>query len=1096
VTTGAEILFVDPTPADGTSTTNTSLEVNVSIPNMADLDEVKYNWNGTNYTIFDDSVILMMNFDNRSALGENLTYVVDLSRNSNNGTCDLGSTECPPSIVGKYGRAVALDGIDDKITIPHDTEFKFLNTDFSLHFWINCDGSACGASTYGEIMQSQDGGGNWEVRVQDDGQVSVHCAGSESTATTGIVDDAQWHQVDIVRDAGTGLYFYIDGVLDLSTGDCGSIGTTAPLSIGGGGGGDGIIDRFGDFDMDDLIILNRTLTAGEISQLYLTSFYKYDVGKYQLYVNQTKNATDVLDIGNYTYFASVTDGGSESITETRSFNVTGVVADDAPTVTLISPVDGNGETSSVIFNCSATDVEGLVNMTLYGNWSGGWHLNETKDLTGTTNSTTFTKSLDDGNYIWNCLAYDDASQSAFATSNYTFIVDTVYPLIDFVSPTPDDADSTSNNFVEINVSITEANLNEVKYNWDGTNYTMFNDSMIMLFNFDNRSSLGENQTYVVDMWKGTHNGTGGGNAQFNTTGKYQGSFVFDGNGDYVVVPHTDDMAMGTGSFTVSIWFYSYSMNAGFPAFKGSMGGGGKRWDLHALSGGEMKFVIDDDGDDGKHSLQSTELYQANKWYHLVGMRDEENKRTRLFINGVESASSPMDFTDTVASGNYGSQDDNNEPLAIGIAADDLSSDPFDGLLDDFIWINRSLSADEVSQLYMMNLYKYDTDKWQLYVNQTKNATNGLDESSYTYFASSKDKSGNENLTETRTVTVDATLPVAVFTYPLNTTYANRVVSLNYTHTGGSRCWYSIDAGVTNSTTVACGTNWTGLTGNSSLGSNTWILYINDSAGNENSTQISFFVDNTEPAISYDATTDADLSTSDDDVIFVNVSASDSVGNISTFIDFDGSLVSWWRMDDTNGSANSVSDYMSRNNGTAQGNAVQTDAGYLGKGFEFDGADDYVDIGTDSSLDSGRQTVSFWIYSKNTADDYVRIIVTPITFDYNFTIVQVATGRIQIAYGTNVATLSQSTSTILSQDTWHHITVVFNDTIGNSVLYMDGVSQSISQGGGTVNTNTAFTIGAKSNGGSSFDGTIDDVMIFNRIEVYQLLKSKDFMQIQL
>jgi len=62
---------------------------------------------------------------------------------------------------------------------------------------------------------------------------------------------------------------------------------------------------------------------------------------------------------------------------------------------------------------------------------------------------------------------------------------------------------------------------------------------------------------------------------------------------------------------------------------------------------------------------------------------------------------------------------------------------------------------------------------------------------------------------------------------------------------------------------------------------------------------------------------------------------------------DDSLVSWWRMDDIN-SSGGVVDYTGRNNGTVVNGAVQTDAGYIGKGFGFDGTKNrptisYVDI---------------------------------------------------------------------------------------------------------------------------------------------------------
>jgi hypothetical protein len=86
-TTNPDINFtMPPTPANGTTTQNTSIEINVSITNEPNLDEFKWNWNGTNYTLYNDSLVLMYNFDNVSALGENDSHVVDLSGYENNGT--------------------------------------------------------------------------------------------------------------------------------------------------------------------------------------------------------------------------------------------------------------------------------------------------------------------------------------------------------------------------------------------------------------------------------------------------------------------------------------------------------------------------------------------------------------------------------------------------------------------------------------------------------------------------------------------------------------------------------------------------------------------------------------------------------------------------------------------------------------------------------------------------------------------------------------------------------------------------------------------------------------------------------------------------
>ena len=72
---------------------------------------------------------------------------------------------------------------------------------------------------------------------------------------------------------------------------------------------------------------------------------------------------------------------------------------------------------------------------------------------------------------------------------------------------------------------------------------------------------------------------------------------------------------------------------------------------------------------------------------------------------------------------------------------------------DFVY-NRSLTAEEINQSYMMNLRKYDSDKWELYVNQSKNATDGLDDGIYTYQAFAVDNLSNHNETEIQTVNLD------------------------------------------------------------------------------------------------------------------------------------------------------------------------------------------------------------------------------------------------------------------------------------------------------------------------------------------------------
>jgi len=133
---------------------------------------------------------------------------------------------------------------------------------------------------------------------------------------------------------------------------------------------------------------------------------------------------EVLDLGDG-YVAEiattvVTEGGFDLASE--------ITLNSLPNISLETPVDNANLTSPITFNCSAIDLDSnLNNVTLYGNWSGGWHANETTSLTGTYNSTVFTKNLPEGIYEWNCLIYDNLSKSKFADNNKTFVVDNTSP---------------------------------------------------------------------------------------------------------------------------------------------------------------------------------------------------------------------------------------------------------------------------------------------------------------------------------------------------------------------------------------------------------------------------------------------------------------------------------------------------------------------------------------------------------------------------------------------------------------------------------------------------------------------------------------------
>jgi len=154
---------------------------------------------------------------------------------------------------------------------------------------------------------------------------------------------------------------------------------------------------------------------------------------------------------------------------------------------------------------------------------------------------------------------------------------------------------------------------------------------------------------------------------------------------------------------------------------------------------------------------------------------------------------------------------------------------------------------------------------------TKSLT-GYGEGKYKWLIEATDNETNAQNSSTRTFIIDTTNPSLYIKNPLNQTYTTAQSLLNYTVSdsgvGLDTCRYSTDNGATNNT-VACGTNVSGLS--SSQGQNTWIVYVNDSSGNSNTTSVSFFVDSINPLVNYSPTTETNNSNISQSFVFINAS---------------------------------------------------------------------------------------------------------------------------------------------------------------------------------------------------------------------------------
>ncbi|MBU0546558.1 hypothetical protein KKA13_04905, partial [Patescibacteria group bacterium] len=896
------INFTSPTPSNGSSQSQTYFEVNVSITESS-LDSVVYDWNGTNYTMYNDSLVLMMNFDNVSSLGEGAAKTVDVSKYGNNGTITnalVNDSNC------KYGKCLSFDGNGDYIEIPNIVLTKYM----SVGVWVKF------LDTGSQMIVAADDEGSHPANRQ-------HFLGSLNSDPTKIrwvifntaqqwtnqagrilVDPSAystntWYYYVGTWD-GTNAKLYRDGVQVASVSFTGTLQSTTTTTRIGGNVQEESVVLYTKGNIDEVRVWNRSLSKDEIYQQYASNLNKYDINKWALYVNQSLNATDGLGDEAYTYQGYAADSlGNWNSTEERTISVDAVAPAFSGNKTNASADTYNG--TDVQINLTITDSVGVAwyRLTTNDTSDGSWANESLISASGTSvyvifNYTIHNFTTSGGVLGWKVWANDSAG-NVNVSSVYTLVVqdnspDTTPPAIEFVDPTSADGVNISETYFEVNVSISESSLDSVVYDWNGTNYTYYNDSLVLMYNFDNVSSLGDSNSKVVDLKSGI-NGSFVNNVIYNSSGKYGLSVQFDGADDIINLGNS--AYLRPPIFTISAWVYP-------TAGTGSETNYITRWDsavavnqrcyvLGKHTDETLQFRVSDSGSGDGHVAYSTNSISLNTWTYVTGIFNGTHLLT--YING-NADGTPVAHTGLHASTN---------PTVLGAISGRVGTDPivtdFKGMIDEVrIW-NRSLSADEVYQQYASNLNKYNSTQWYLYVNQSLNASDGLMDGDYIYRAYAADSSGNWNSTEERTITVDTFAPAfsGNATNASSETYNGTDVQINLTITDSvGVAWYRLTTNDTSdgswaneSLISASGTsvyaifNYTIHNFTTAGGTLGWRVWANDSIGNVNISSVYTLVvqdnspDTTPPQINFTSPTPANGTSQTETYFEVNVSITEA-----------------------------------------------------------------------------------------------------------------------------------------------------------------------------------------------------------------------------
>ena len=180
-----------------------------------------------------------------------------------------------------------------------------------------------------------------------------------------------------------------------------------------------------------------------------------------------------------------------------------------------------------------------------------------------------------------------------------------------------------------------------------------------------------------DSSTGEHGTTVFGNTNCNVQGKSGQGCYFDGSGDYIIVDHSE-MSFNQ-NLTVSVWVNVTNLPAAYTYFihsrnvEAGLAMGLQDTGVIFFSTGDTSFGGVGDG-----------VFSENVWHHVVGTYNGTIRS--IYVDGAFANSNDVS---------------NQFSLSSDIRVGGLNTDGnfFEGVLDEMIVWNRSLTYDEVSSLY-------------------------------------------------------------------------------------------------------------------------------------------------------------------------------------------------------------------------------------------------------------------------------------------------------------------------------------------------------------------------------------------------------------